>query len=79
MRCGLPPLRYPRARLGILFRIFLYFRWIRVPAYAYVGFWVALQLYGAYLQVAGATNVSALAHLGGAAVGLTAWLLTRET
>lgn len=72
-------LKYPRARLGILFRIFLYFRWVRVPAYAYVGFWVAMQLYGAYLQVAGTTNVSALAHLGGAAVGLAAWLLTRET
>lgn len=72
-------LKFPRARLGILFRIFLYFRWVRVPAYAYVGFWVALQLYGAYQQVAGVTNISALAHLGGAAVGVAAWIATRHT
>lgn len=71
-------LKYPRARLGILFWIFFYVRWLRIPAYAYVGFWVVLQLLGAYQQVAGVTNISALAHLGGAAVGVAAWLLTRE-
>ncbi len=71
-------LKYPRAQLGILLRIFFYFRWIRMPAYAYVGIWVVFQLIGVYQQVAGVTNVSALAHLGGAAVGLFFWLLTRN-
>lgn len=72
-------LKYPRVQLGILLRVFFYFRWIRMPAYAYVGIWVVLQLLGAYQQVAGITNVSALAHLGGAAVGLAFWLMTRHT
>jgi len=39
---------------------------------------VVFQLIGVYQQVAGVTNVSALAHLGGAAVGLFFWLLTRN-
>jgi membrane associated rhomboid family serine protease len=71
-------LRYPRARLGILLRIIFYFRWIQVPAYAYVGFWIFFQVIGAAQQLAGVTNVSALAHLGGASVGLAAWILTRS-
>ncbi|MGH2435580.1 MAG: rhomboid family intramembrane serine protease, partial [bacterium] len=72
-------LKYPRAQLGILLRIWLYFRWIRMPAYAYVGIWVVLQMIGAQQQIAGITNVSALAHLGGAAVGLAFWVVTRNS
>lgn len=71
-------LKYPRAQLGILLRVFFYFRWIRMPAYVYAGIWIVLQLLGAYQQVAGITSVSALAHLGGAAVGLAFWLVTRD-
>jgi len=71
-------LKYPRARLGFLLRIIFYFRWVQMPAYAYVGFWVLFQVIGAAQQLAGVTNVSALAHLGGASVGLAAWLLTRQ-
>jgi len=51
---------------------------IQVPAYAYVGFWIFFQVIGAAQQLAGVTNVSALAHLGGASVGLAAWILTRS-
>lgn len=72
-------LKFPRARLGILLRLFfLYFRWVSLPAYAYVGFWVLLQILGAYQQLAGITHVSALAHLGGASIGVIAWVLTRS-
>jgi membrane associated rhomboid family serine protease len=49
-----------------------------VPAwFALVG-WILLQLVLAHLQLAGVSNVSALAHLGGAAVGLSFWALRRE-
>jgi membrane associated rhomboid family serine protease len=71
-------LRFPKARLGILFRFFLYFRWIQIPAYAWGLLWVAFQLLGAYQQVSGASNVSALAHLGGAAVGVALWWATHD-
>lgn len=71
-------LTFPKARLGILFRWFFYFQWIRVPAYGWGLIWIAFQLLGAYLQVRGASNVSALAHLGGAAVGVVFWWVRRN-
>lgn len=71
-------LKYPRAKLGFLFRIMFYFRWIRIPAYVMLIFWVVTQVLGAAQQIAGATNVSSLAHLGGAAVGLVFWLVYRK-
>ena len=71
-------LTFPKARLGILMRIFFYFRWIRLPAYAWGLLWIAFQLLGVYLQISGASNVSALAHLGGVAVGVAVWWATRN-
>lgn len=71
-------LKFPRARLGFLMRFLFYFRWIRMPAHAFVLIWVILQLIGAMQQAAGTTNVSSLAHLGGAAVGFWFWLNWRQ-
>ncbi|HET6780958.1 MAG TPA: rhomboid family intramembrane serine protease, partial [bacterium] len=71
-------LRFPKARLGILFRVFFYFRWIQMPAYAWGLLWVVFQLLGAFQQVSGTSNVSALAHLGGAAVGVALWWATQN-
>jgi len=71
-------LKFPQARLGFMFRYFFYFRWFHVPAWVALIGWLALQGLLAYLQVAGMSNVSALAHLGGAGVGLLAWVLWRE-
>jgi membrane associated rhomboid family serine protease len=71
-------LKFPRARLGFMFRYWFYFRWIHVPAwFALIG-WLLLQALLTYSQLAGVSNVSALAHLGGAGVGLIAWVLWRE-
>jgi len=72
-------LKFPRARLGFLFGFWFYFRWFHMPAwFALIG-WFLLQLLLAHQQLAGASNVSALAHLGGAGVGVAAWLLWRES
>jgi membrane associated rhomboid family serine protease len=64
-------LRFPRAKLGF----FLIIGWLRVPAYLLLIIWVAMQISMAYDQVAGLTQVSALAHLGGALVGLGSWYI----
>jgi membrane associated rhomboid family serine protease len=72
-------LKFPRARLGILVRIYMWFRWIRMPAYAMLVIWIGFQAFGVYMQTAGFSNVSSLAHLGGAAVGLLFWILTSES
>ena len=72
-------LAFPQARLGFL----LWFgwrirslRWLRIPAWVVLIGWVLVQLLGAAQQVSGFTNVSALGHLGGAAVGFVFWLVS---
>ncbi|MDW8290616.1 MAG: rhomboid family intramembrane serine protease [Armatimonadota bacterium] len=40
--------------------------------------WAVIQVIGAFQQVAGVTDFSALAHLGGAATGAVCWLLWRQ-
>jgi membrane associated rhomboid family serine protease len=51
---------------------------VHLPAYFALILWGLLQIIGATKQLAGMSNVSALAHLGGAAVGFIAWLLWRN-
>jgi membrane associated rhomboid family serine protease len=65
---------FPHARIGVLFRLFF---WIRLRAIWWLALYVGLQFYGAWEQVGGLSNVSALAHLGGIAVGFTAALSRR--
>lgn len=72
-------LRFPQARLGLLFRYFLYFRWVQMPAWTALVFWLLWQAVGLGLQLAGFSSVAATAHLGGAAAGLLAWLRWRRT
>jgi len=71
-------LKFPHARLGILFRYYFYFRWIQFSAWMALVLWVLLQVWGAYQQLAGYSNISALAHLGGLAVGFVLWLAWRN-
>jgi len=71
-------LKFPYAQLGILFRWYLYFRWIRLPAWSAFLLWMIFQFWGAYQQVHGFTDVSAMAHLGGTAVGIAGWFLWRN-
>jgi len=68
-------LRFPHARVGIIF----WFRWFRMPVGAMFALWVLLQIITATQQAAGISNVAGFAHLGGAAVGILFWLLTRQT
>lgn len=71
-------LTFPKARLGFLLRIFLWFRWVSAPAYVMFLLWVIMQVLGVWAQLGGFSNVSSLAHLGGVGVGLIFWLLTRK-
>jgi membrane associated rhomboid family serine protease len=65
---------FPRAKMVFL----IWYRWIRVPAYAFLALWLVLQVLTAWQQISGLTSVSALAHLGGAAVGVWFWLIWRN-
>lgn len=61
---------FPSARLALMWRFAFLFRWIRIPAWAAFAFWILIQALIAHQQMGGLGSVSALAHLGGAAVGL---------
>jgi membrane associated rhomboid family serine protease len=72
-------LAFPRARLSFMWRYWLYFRWIGMPAWVALVLWLLLQSWGAYAQFMGFSHVSATAHLGGAGVGFLAWLAWHRT
>lgn len=69
--------QFPKARLVYLLRIGVIFRWVRFTAVTGLICWIALQAVGAWQQIAGLTNVSSLAHLGGAVFGLGWWFVAR--
>ena len=70
---------FPRMRLAFLMRLgFVWFRWIRLPAWFVFVLWFLFQIIGTIEQKVGMTSVSSAAHLGGAAVGLLAWLIWRK-
>jgi membrane associated rhomboid family serine protease/Zn-finger nucleic acid-binding protein len=73
-------LKFPHARLGILLRFGFVFipKWIQFPAWCAFLLWLLLQFWGAYDQIAGFSNVSSLAHLGGTAVGVALWFYWRK-
>lgn len=71
-------LQFPKARLGFLFRYFVYFRWLNFPAWGALVLWLLLQTFVLFQQLNGFSNVAATAHLGGAAVGLGCWLWWRH-
>jgi membrane associated rhomboid family serine protease/Zn-finger nucleic acid-binding protein len=74
-------LRFPHVRLGMVWsRAWAVGRsgWFTLSArWAFV-FWLGMQALLLWQQLAGYGRVAALAHLGGAAVGVIAWWLTRD-
>ncbi|HEX6813023.1 MAG TPA: rhomboid family intramembrane serine protease [Planctomycetota bacterium] len=73
-------LAFPEARLGIwLFpRYFAYPVWLTFSARTGFVSWLALQAFLLWQQLAGLSNVSALAHLGGVLAGALVWLEWRH-
>lgn len=71
--------RFPKVRFGILLWIYFYIRWIRLPVFIWAGLWIIYQLFLAWMQLSGYTSVSALAHLGGAAMGVLFYFWDKKT
>jgi membrane associated rhomboid family serine protease/Zn-finger nucleic acid-binding protein len=72
-------LKFPHIHLAFLMRWgFVWFRWIRLPAWFALVLWILFQILGAWEQKAGISSVSSFAHLGGAAVGVVAWWMWRD-
>jgi membrane associated rhomboid family serine protease/Zn-finger nucleic acid-binding protein len=71
-------LQFPKVQLGLLFRYFVYFRWLKIPAWVALILWLLLQTVGVFEQLHGFSNVAATAHLGGAGMGFACWLWWRK-
>ena len=71
-------LKFPHARLGFLAGRYYRYGWIKLPACGAFALWIAMQFFGAYGQIAGFGKVSAMAHVGGATVGVLAWIAWRK-
>jgi len=67
---------FPRMRVA--FWGFVWRHWIRLPAWFVFVLWFLFQIIGTLEQKAGMSSVSSAAHLGGAAVGVVAWLVWRK-
>lgn len=61
---------FPKKKIGFLLRFYFRFQYIRLPAWAFLFFWIVMQLMLMYIQVAGYSDVSALGHIGGIAIGI---------
>ena len=68
---------FPRARLAIFFWVWVYFRWLQMPAAVLIVLYLFGQFLGALTQAFGAGGVSYLGHLGGLAVGIVAAMAVR--
>ena len=71
-------LKFPKAKIGFMMRAYFMVRWIRMSACWMFLIWMVMQFFGIWAQLSGFSNVSALAHLGGAATGFVFWFLTRR-
>jgi len=68
-------IQFSHKNIGVLYFIFPRPLWLKVPVMYALLVWIALQGFGLYNQLEGTSSVSAGAHLGGALVGLLAWLI----
>jgi len=66
-------LALPHARIGWMFRVLWRIKWVNLSARMMFLLWFGVQLLGIWRQIEGFSNVSALAHLGGVAVGVLFW------
>jgi len=63
-------LLYPRSRILTLIPIFLFFQFIELPAFIFLGFWFLLQLFSAGLTPKNVGGIAFWAHIGGFFAGL---------
>src|SRR5262249_19292184 len=72
-------LNFPRIPLAFLMRWgFVWFRWIRLPAWFVFVLWILFQIIGTLKQREGMSSVSSAAHFGGAAVRVLALMVWRK-
>ena len=63
-------IRFPRARVLVVFWLLIFIRLIYIPAYIVLGFWIFLQVVSAMLSRPGEGGIAWYAHVGGFVAGI---------
>jgi membrane associated rhomboid family serine protease len=63
-------LLHPRAKILTLIPIFIFFQFVEIPAYVFLGIWFVIQLFSAGVTSSDVGGVAFWAHVGGFACGL---------
>ncbi len=63
-------LLYPRSRILTLIPIFVFFQFIEVPAFIFLGYWLLIQLFSASFTPRNVGGIAFWAHIGGFIAGL---------
>jgi membrane associated rhomboid family serine protease len=74
-------IRFPRARVHSLLFLFVFLRWVRLPASLVIGYWLVLQVVNSLAELGGAgpAGIAWFEHLGGFASGAALFALARAT
>jgi|TARA_B110000196_G_C21147106_1_gene667271 membrane associated rhomboid family serine protease len=72
-------LLYPRARVRTLVLLGFAITVISIPAWAFLGLWALLQLFGSAMNPIEGGGVAYMAHLGGFCAGIAVALLSRKS
>ncbi len=69
-------IRFPHARVHSLLFLFIFLRWVRLPAGIVIGYWLALQIVSAFAEfgTVSGPGVAWFEHLGGFAGGAVLFL-----
>ena len=65
-------LRFPHARVQSILFLFVFLRWVRLPAFVLIGYWLLIQVLNGAAELGGATGggVAWFEHVGGFFVGI---------
>jgi membrane associated rhomboid family serine protease len=63
-------LLYPRSKIMTLIPIFLFFQFVEIPAFVFLGYWILIQLFSASLTPRNVGGIAFWAHIGGFVAGL---------
>ena len=63
-------LLYPRSKIMTLIPIFLFFQFIEIPAFIFLGYWLLIQLLSASFAPRNVGGIAFWAHIGGFVAGL---------
>jgi membrane associated rhomboid family serine protease len=63
-------LLYPRSRILTLIPIFIFFQFIEVPTFVFLGYWLLIQLFSASFTPRNVGGIAFWAHIGGFIAGL---------